>query len=258
MGRESERRGPCLDISTITALFVPVVRSRLLSSALLACLILSAPALARPTSTLVPPTPPDAVFGVKGGVSYSRVTGDAHGTEARMGIVAGVQLDVPTSAVLAVRGEMLYHELGARRVAVGSAYYQGLPPPVPICQDARRRYLELALLAKVRPSGSDVYWLAGPTFGVLLSRSEAYSETYDRSQYWDPDDPALWYHPNQILNAPARTSGSFLLGMGAEARLGATALLVEARYQWGLQDINRTAWFALHDRGLTVMAGVLF
>lgn len=237
---------------------MPVVRNWFLSSAILACLILPNSVLAISTSAPGSLAPPDAMIGVKGGVSFSRVTGDAHGTEARPGLVAGVQLDVPTNPVLAVRGEMLYQELGARRVTVGSAYYQGLPPSVPIYQDARRSYLELAFLAKFRPIGSDVYWLAGPTFGVLLSRSEEYSVTYNQSDYWHPYDRSLWFYPNQILNAPARTSGSFLLGMGAEVKLGATALLVEARYQWGLQDINRTAWFVLYDRGLTVMTGVIF
>ncbi len=237
---------------------MPVVRSQLLSSALLACLILLTPVLAMSTSALVSATLPDALFAVKGGVSFSRVTGDAHGTETRPGLVAGLQLDVPTNPVFAVRGEMLYHELGARRINVGSAYYQGIPSSIPVYQDARRSYLELAVLAKFRPIGSDVYWLAGPTFGVLLSRSEEYSVTYNQSDYWYPYDRSLWYYPNQILNAPAPTSGSFLLGVGAEVNIGATALLVEARYQWGLQDINRTAWFVLHDRGLAVMTGVLF
>lgn len=237
---------------------MPVVRDQLLSSALLACLILPCPVQAALPSAHLVPDHPDAMFGLKGGIGYSRVIGDAHGTEVRPGLVAGMHLDVPASPMLAVRGEMLYHELGARRVTVGSAYYQGLPPSVPIYQDARRSYLELALLAKVRPIDSDVYWLAGPTFGILLSRSEEYSVAYDQSQYWHPDDPGLWYFPNQILNAPARMSGSFLLGMGAEVKLGATALFAEVRFQWGLQDINRTAWFVLHDRSLAVMTGVQF
>jgi len=196
-----------------------------------------------------------AVFGVKAGLSSSRLTGDAHGAWWRPGLVAGVQVEVPANEALAGRMEFLYHQVGARHVQVGSTWYLGQPPPVPVYADSRRNYFELGLLAKFRPFGSGIYWLGGPVFGALLSRAERSVGSPPGDDYWDPANPAAPYESNQILQAPARTSGSLLLGVGAEWSVANQPLFLEARFQWGLQDINRTAWFELRDRCWMIVTG---
>jgi hypothetical protein len=82
-------------------------------------------------------------------------------------------------------------------------------------------------------------------------------EDYGKYRVLDPEAPWDWYRSYPILNATGHVEGSLLIGCGTSLPAGSVRVLIEARYQWGLQDVNRSS-LALWNRSLTLMSGVEF
>ena len=201
---------------------------------------------------------PNAVVGGIGGVSQARFAGDAHGTMALSGTVLGLTIEVPASELLALRGEVLYHQRGAKQVFVGTAPDAG-GTRLPLYQDAHWNYLELDLPVILRPLDRRVHVLVGPGVAMRLSHREEYVQDYQlawRSQMY-PNDTT--YDANGILAGSAGSAEGFLLaGIGGTISLGRASLLLEVRYQWGLQDLNPLQSVALYGRSLSFVSGVGF
>jgi hypothetical protein len=199
-----------------------------------------------------------ATLAAVGGVSYSRLAGDAEGVTALAGAVAGVQIDVPASSLFGLRGEALYHQRRSR-LLVGTAPQPEGTPRLPLYKNVRWNYLELALAGTMRPFGERFCLLAGPAVGVRLSRSEEYVRDYylEELQQLYPNAPASLYD-NLILSKTISTEGFFAAGCAGTVPLGRVSLQVEVRYQWGLQDLNVQAPLKLYSRSLTFLSGIAF
>ncbi len=203
-----------------------------------------------------------AVVGVIGGASYARFAGDAHGTAGLPGTVIGLQVEVPASTLLALRGELLYHQRGSRHVYVGTAANPPGEPRLPLYQDAHWNYLELNLPVLLRPLGPRIHILAGPGVGLRLSHREEFVQDYQlewrQQQYPNPEDPTGLYEFNGIFPGSSHAEGYVLAGIGGTIGLGRANVLIEARYQWGLQDLNPRQTVELYGRSLTLMTGLAF
>jgi len=173
-------------------------------------------------------------FGVKGGVNVANVdvSGDGGGPsfDPRIGLVAGGFVRMPLTSWLAVQGEGLYAEKGARFADTGV--------------DAKLllTYLEVPVLARVRLSRL-FYAAAGPSMGVLL-RARARTRFSGATEDIDVKDDV--------------ESFDFGIAMGGGIELG--RLIIDGRYTLGLRDADADTTDAstMKNRTLSFTAGFRF
>jgi len=173
-------------------------------------------------------------FGVKGGVNVANVdlSGDegAPSFDPRIGLVAGGFVRMPLTSWLAVQGEGLYAEKGARFVDTGV--------------DAKLllTYLEVPVLARIRLSRL-FYATAGPAMGFLL-QAKARTRFSGATEDIDVSDDVQ--------------SFDFGIAMGGGVELG--RLIFDGRYTLGLRDADKdtTDTSTMKNRTLSFTAGFRF
>jgi hypothetical protein len=173
-------------------------------------------------------------FGVKGGVNVANVdvSGDEDGPsfDPRIGLVAGGFVRMPLTSWLAVQGEGLYAEKGARFADTGV--------------DAKLllTYLEVPVLARIRLSRL-FYATAGPSMGFLL-QAKARTRFSGATEDIDVSDDVQ--------------SFDFGIAMGGGVELG--RLILDGRYTLGLRDADKdeTDTSTMKNRTLSFTAGFRF
>ncbi len=194
----------------------------------IACLALAAGA--------APSLAQDSGFGVKGGVNLANqeLTGSgAPSTSMRVAAVAGGFLTLPLGSWLAVQAEGLYTMKGAKVSVSG------------IDSTLQIDYLEVPLLARVRlGSGHRHYYVAGGVAPAFRVRARAATTFSTSTEELDVSD--------QVER--------FDLGVAAGGGMQAGALVIDARYTFGLRDIDtdKTDSSRTKNRTIAVTAGFRF
>lgn len=148
----------------------------------------------------------------KGGITLSNISFDQDraGQKSRMGYVAGLGLNFPITAdnFFSIQPELLYIQQGTR-VTGGSV---GL------------NYAQLPLLLKINFGGEGfpIYVNAGPSFGYLLN----------------PPTTAVG---DVNFTDPKRLDIGLQFGGGFGVKAGPGNVLLDARYGFGITDINNVA-----------------
>lgn len=173
-------------------------------------------------------------FGVKGGVNVATVDvsgdSDTPSFDPRIGLVAGGFVRLPITTWLAVQGEGLYAEKGARFADSGV--------------DARLvlSYLEVPVLARIRLTRL-FYANVGPSMGFLL-QAKARTRFSGSTEDIDISDDVQ--------------SFDFGLAMGGGVEVG--RVIVDGRYTLGLRDADKdtTDTSTMKNRTISFTAGFRF
>lgn len=168
--------------------------------------------------------------GLKGTGTLNSISGNTvSGTEKKMamGYGFGAIVNVGFSNVFSLQPEVLYLQKGGKTVLTGSDDYSQLTV----------NYLEIPILAKAQFGGEKFkgyavlgpyagYWIGGKTKNSLLGEQTSESIEFDN----DLEDDG--YRQNRLdigLNG----------GLGAQYTIGRSNIFLEARYGFGLSDMNR-------------------
>lgn len=147
----------------------------------------------------------------KGGITLSNISFDQDqaGQKSRMGYVAGLGLNIPITSdnFFSIQPELLYIQQGTR-LSAGS---YGL------------NYAQLPLLLKINFGGEGfpIYVNAGPSFGYLLNPPSRIGEI--------------------TFNDPKRLDIGLQFGGGFGVKAGPGNVLLDARYGFGITNINNLA-----------------
>ncbi len=170
-------------------------------------------------------------IGARGGAAYTSVRfEDASATDARWMPVAGVFVTLPPRWGVALQPEVLYAPRGA--VLTGS--FEGTSIRIDV--------LDVPVLGRVS-LGRRLYVVAGPSFGVRL-RAHTRTTFGGVTEEFDVS--------SQLRRVDVGVTG----GAGIQFR----ALVIDARYTFGLTDIDRdtTDEATTHTRALSFTAGWRF
>jgi hypothetical protein len=150
--------------------------------------------------------------GVKAGFSLADLSitdaGDTFEPTNRTGLVAGVFVIVPTKALVAFQPEVLVSMQGAK---VSDLANSGT---------IKLDYLQVPLLARIKPSKSPVGLLVGPSIGYRI-RAKLTADGLSSEE--------------QDLDEQVKKSD---LGFVAGAAIDFAHIVIDARYIWGLTNIN--------------------
>jgi hypothetical protein len=178
----------------------------------------------------------DGGIGVKGGVNFAtqQLTGTgAPSPTMRIAAVVGGFVTLPLSSWLSVQGEGLYTMKGAKITVSG------------IESTLQLDYLEVPVLARVRlGSGHRHYYVAGGVAPAFRLRARAATTFSSSTEEIDVAD--------QVER--------FDLGVVAGGGMQAGALVFDARYTFGIRDIDTDKSDNSHtkNRAVTVTAGFRF
>jgi hypothetical protein len=184
----------------------------------------------------VPSAAQDGGVGVKGGVNFANqaLTGTgAPSTSMRVAAVGGGFVTLPLAPWLALQCEGLYTMKGAKVSVSG------------INSTLQIDYLEVPLLARVRlGSGHRHYYVAGgvaPAFRLRARSATTFSTSTEELDVADQVEP-------------------FDLGVAAGGGMQSGALVIDARYTFGLRDIDtdKTDATRTKNRTVAVTAGFRF
>ena len=150
-------------------------------------------------------------LGVKAGFNLADISikdpGDTFEPNNRTGFVGGVFIIVPTGALFAFQPEVLVSQQGAKFSELGNS------------GTIKLDYLQVPLLARIKPSQSPVGIIVGPSLGYRIHAklsAEGLEEDEDVSE--------------QVK----KTDFGFVAGVAFDAG----HLVIDARYIWGLTNIN--------------------
>lgn len=150
--------------------------------------------------------------GVRAGFSLADLSikdaADTLEPDNRTGLVAGVFVIVPTGSLVAFQPEVLVSMQGAK--------VSDLANRATIKLD----YLQVPLLARIKPSKSPIGLLLGPSLGYRLNAKVTGNGLSDAEQ--------------DIEDQVKKTDVGFVAGVA----LDAAHLVIDARYIWGLTNIN--------------------
>jgi len=147
----------------------------------------------------------------KGGITLSNINfnEDLAGQKSRMGYVAGLGLNFPLTAdnFFSIQPELLYIQQGTRATAGSYSL----------------NYAQLPLLLKINFGGEGfpIYVNAGPSFGYLLNPPTRMGSFE--------------------FNDPKRLDIGLQFGGGFGVKAGPGNVLLDARYGFGITDINNAA-----------------
>lgn len=176
------------------------------------------------------------LFGAKVGVNFASLSFDPEDEEVetsmRTGFTAGVLLVVPANARIAFQPEVLFSQQGSKVEDPENAANEG---------SIKLNYVNVPLLANIRLGGGDnpVSLLVGPQIGFRTSaKAEANGEEEDLKEFTEGTDFGL------------------VTGLSAMFR----NVVVDARYIWGLSNINadETDDQKVKNRVFTISVGVVF
>ena len=172
----------------------------------------------------------DPVFGAKVGINFANLSfdpDDEEAVEGRTGLVVGVLILVPVNARFAFQPEVLYSQQGAKED--GGDGKIGID------------YINIPLLANIHLTGGDnpVSLLVGPQIGFRTqAKVKGGGEEIDIK---DDTEGMDW---------------GLVTGLSAAMR----NFLIDARYTWGLSNINadETDDQKVKNRVFTISVGILF
>lgn len=148
--------------------------------------------------------------------------------DRRTGFAGGIFFGLPLGPSLSIQPEVLYSQKGVK--------FKDSPSDERIELD----YLDVPVLARITSGGGGLAFVVGPSFGFKL-RARGKS---DGSEDADLDDFVESF------------DFGFVLGAGLQGRRA----FLDGRYQWGLSNINKTAFDAteVKNRVISVMLGFRF
>lgn len=164
------------------------------------------------------PAAAQLTFGVKGGLNVANLSFDpdeGFTPENRMGLVAGMIVTQPLRSRFGLQVEGLYSQKGAK----DEFNEEG----VAFKQTFQLDYIEIPVLANIAVTSSDAVRFsvnAGPTFGFLVNDKQV-TEFAGEKEEEDIDDVKSY-------------DIGFALGGAVQTR----QLIFDARYTWGLTNIN--------------------
>lgn len=177
------------------------------------------------------------LFGAKAGINFANLSFDPEDegfeTSMRTGFTAGVLLVVPANARIAFQPEVLFSQQGTKVEDPADAANEG---------SIKLNYVNVPLLANIRlGGGGDNTWslLVGPQIGFRTSaKAEANDEELD------------------IKDDTEGTDFGLVAGLAGMFR----NFVVDARYTWGLSNINADELDdqKVKNRVFTISVGVVF
>ena len=192
-------------------------------------------------------------FGFKSGLvgadqtwEYSNILGTV-GRDHRLGLAAGLFVNVPLAEHLQFVPEALYVQKGSQ-VEVTHMTYTGVPDGTETYKD-RIDYLSLGAIVKLRTSAGSLglYFLGGPRVDLKIGTSSALNSS-------DID---------VILDAYKSSVAGFTAGLGIDGGLGANGLLFgEVCYQHDFSEaakyVGEEATLTIDNRTILFLVGVTF
>jgi len=170
--------------------------------------------------------------GIKGGVNLATVSGfndAAASTTQRTGVVFGGFVSVGLSPMLAFQPEVLFSMQGTKLHFTSSGVSSDVT--------AKVDYVQVPLLMRVGNSSNNhasLYAVGGPTLGFLVRADQGGVDIKDDLKSTD-------------------------IGVVAGVGVTLTRVLFEARYTWGLMDLNKTeSGGSKQNRVLSFMVGLVF
>ncbi len=171
--------------------------------------------------------------GIKVGVNLATLSGfnDANGsTTQRTGLVAGAFVTFGLAPMIAIQPEVLFSMQGTK-LHVGTS-------GVSTDATAKLDYIQVPVLLRIGNSssaGASLYGVVGPTFGRLLSAKQNGEDIKSRLNNMD-------------------------MGLVVGAGVSLSRLLAEARYTYGLKDLNKVAdpSGSTRNRVISVFVGLVF
>jgi hypothetical protein len=170
--------------------------------------------------------------GVIVGVNFANVKttpdqGDVF--DRRTGFAAGIFFGLPLGPSLSIQPEVLYSQKGVK--------FKDSANDERIELD----YVDVPVLARITSGGGGLAFVAGPSFGFKLrarGKSDGQSEDANLDDFVESFD------------------FGFVLGAGLQGRKA----FLDGRYQWGLSNLNKTAFDAteVKNRVISVMLGFRF
>lgn len=151
--------------------------------------------------------------------------------DRRTGFVAGIFLGLPVGSSLTIQPELLYSQKGVK--------FKDSTADARIELD----YLDVPVVARITSGGGGLAFVVGPSFGFKL-RARGKSEIAGEKQEEDLSDQVESFDFGFVLGAGVQTQKMF----------------IDGRYQWGLSNINKTAFDAteVKNRVITLLLGFRF
>jgi Outer membrane protein beta-barrel domain len=171
--------------------------------------------------------------GIKAGVNLASLSGFNDGgnsSSERTGLVAGGFLTVGLAPMMAIQPEVLFSMQGSKLHFSESG----------IATDATTKldYVQIPVLLRIGNSGRDtasIYGLFGPTFGLLMRADQEGVDVKDELKNTD-------------------------MGLAVGAGMSLSRLFAEARYTYGLTDLNKVEEpsGANRNRVISIFIGLAF
>ena len=183
-------------------------------------------------------------FGLKGGFNISNLSGDEfEDFDTRIGLMIGAVLDINLPMLpIGIESGIYYTQKGVS-YSESEDFFGEI---VDINGKIKLDYIEVPVLAKISlgpPGPLSPHLLAGPYVGFNLNAEFEFSANGES----DSED---------ISNEINSTDFGLLVGVGVDFNLGLTKLNVQARYTYGLNDIDYD--IDSKHRVLSVVAGISF
>ena len=189
------------------------------------------------------PAAAQLTFGVKGGLNVAKLSFDpdeGFTPENRMGLVVGMLVTQPLRSRFGLQLEALYSQKGAKDEFSEEGF--------DFKQTIELDYIEIPVLANIAVTSTDAVRFsvnAGPTFGFLVNSKDV-SEVNGEKDEEEIDDVKSY-------------DIGFALGGAVQTR----NLIFDARYTWGLTDINddpdpEDALQKIKNKAFTFTVGWLF
>ena len=163
--------------------------------------------------------------GVKAGYGWATLSGDnVSDVESRKVLMGGLSLELSVLGLLNVQADLMYSPRGAQ---------------TPAGEKTELTYLSIPVVLKMKflPVGIHPYILAGPELGFLISAKAAGHDIKDDCKSQDL---------------------GIVGGVGLEFSLLGKSVMVEARYYYGLNSINKDDAVSVKNRVSQILVGLLF
>jgi hypothetical protein len=177
-------------------------------------------------------------FGIRGGINLASVTSTSSSsnfeTDNVTGLDAALSLGIGINNLFSIQPELHFMQKGWELTLAG------------ITTANKVNYLELPILAKVA-IGVDAlkfYGVAGPSLGYAMGGTVSITALGSTTK-----------NDYTFSNDEARIDIGAVLGVGAELKAGPGALVLDARYNYDLNDDGNSN--SLTNRGIGLTAGYL-
>jgi hypothetical protein len=163
-------------------------------------------------------------FGIKGGLNLSNLTNPPQGitgNRMKLGFHGGIYLKAAATDVFAIQPELLYSSMGSQRDYAGGSSRFNL------------NYLQLPVMAMFHVTpGFNIH--AGPYVSYLINANVVATDNSTGAP------PVAGWGANDLNNLNRNNFAQFDYGVGVGVGFDIRPINVFARYNIGLQDVNRT------------------